>query len=245
MIVTNVETGWELVFQRSHGLLAGQIAEEFKNEHKPELWVETLEAILSHDDYKEPFDGRNYVTELGAPMDFSLVDLDAEQRVKETKRRIRESKRKHRWIGLLVSRHAEELYGKEEEVSDEMRQLLEDHKSWRRSTLRQVKRRKADLEHAYQLLRWCDRCSLILVRGLIPAMQRKLEITHGLEGTRYDLWQRDDDTIGIEPWPFAKKAFQVGVEVHLATQLAFQDDHDLIEHIEQSEIAYRTWDFQQ
>lgn len=243
MIVTNVQTGWELVFQRSHGLLAGQIAEQFRTEHKPELWVETLEGILSHDDYKEPFDAHNYVTKLGAPMDFSLVDFDAEQRLRETERRIRESTRKHRWIGLLVSRHAEELYGSNEEIGAAMRQLLADQKTWRRTTLRHIKRRKAELEHAYQLLRWCDRCSLILVRGLVPAMQRKIEITHGLNDTRYDLWQREDETIGVEPWPFENDSFQVGVEVHLATQLAFQDDHDLIEHIGESDIIYRTWDF--
>lgn len=243
MIVTNIQTGWELVFQRSHGLLAGQIAEEFRAEHKPQLWIETLEAILSHDDYKEPFDGRNYVTKLGAPMDFSLVDFDAEQRLDETKRRIRESTRKHRWIGLLVSRHAEELYGDSDEIGRPMRQLLEKEKSRRRTTLRHLKRRKADLEHAYELLRWCDRCSLILVRGQVPAMERKLEITHGLKRKRYDLWQRKDETICVEPWPFEKEAFQVGVEVHLATQLKFKDDEDLIKHIEQSDTAYRTWDF--
>lgn len=61
MIVTSVESGWEVVFQRSHGLLAGQLATSFRLEFRPQLWTQTLEAILSHDDNKQPFNARHYV----------------------------------------------------------------------------------------------------------------------------------------------------------------------------------------
>ena len=102
MIVTNVETGWEIVFQQSHGLLAAKLALELKHELRPMYWVETLGAILTHDDYKQPFIGQHYVTDVGAPRDFTLVEMSDADRLEETERRIREATRKHRWLGLLI-----------------------------------------------------------------------------------------------------------------------------------------------
>ncbi|MEQ8847874.1 DUF3891 family protein [Botrimarina sp.] len=243
MIVTSVEQGWEVVFQKSHGLLAGRIAAEFRDEFRPLLWVETLEAILSHDDYKEDFDGKHYVTELGAPKDFTLVSMGARDRLAEAQRRLRESYRKHRWVGLLISRHQEHLYGDNDDVSHGMRSLLDDERDRRRRVLRKMGLKKADLEHAYQLLRWCDRCSLILTRGDVPAMGRQIEVTHGLRGERYLMWRRDDDALAVEPWPFANQQFDVAVEVRQATRLSFDDDRDLIDHLEASEVENRVWRF--
>ncbi|MEM8865691.1 MAG: DUF3891 family protein, partial [Planctomycetota bacterium] len=159
MIVTSVESGWEVVFQRSHGLLAGQIAERFRDDLKPDLWVETLDTICSHDDNKEAFDAKHYITDLGAPKDFTLVSFSDRKRVEEARRRITDCHRTHRWCGLLMSRHVEHLYGGEEEVSDEMRELLDSEQDRRKSVLRSLKRKIADLESAYKVLQWCDRCS--------------------------------------------------------------------------------------
>ncbi|MEO0531857.1 MAG: DUF3891 family protein, partial [Planctomycetota bacterium] len=221
MIVTSVELGWEVVFQKSHGLLAGQLAARFQDSFRPHLWTETLEAILSHDDNKQPFENRHYVTDLGAPRDFTLVAMSSPDRVIEARRRITENHRKHRWCGLLMSRHVEHLYEGEEEVTDEMRELLDDERDRRRKVLRQMSLKKQQLEDAYQLLRWCDRCSLILARNRIPGMGRRIEVTHGLHKQLYELWQNDDDTITVEPWPFDREGFEVEVEVRLATRLAF------------------------
>lgn len=243
MIVTSVEKGWEIVFQRSHGLLAAQIADAFRPDLKPELWIETLEAIASHDDFKEPFNGHYYVTDLGAPKDFALVSMSAKERYSEAHRRIQEGTREHRWVGLLMSRHVEHLYGNTEETSAAMKELIENERERRKTVLRSLKRTLADLEDAYELLRWCDRCSLILVRGHIPAMGRHIEITHGLKDERYHLLQREDKTLAVDPWPFAADEVNVGVEVHLATQLAFKDDAELIEHLDAGEVDYRKWTF--
>ncbi len=243
MIVTSIETGWEVVFQRSHGLLAGQIAGRFRPEFQPDLWIETLEAILSHDDNKQPFTGRHYVTDLGAPRDFTLVEMSSPDRVAEARRRITENHRKHRWCGLLMSRHVEFLYSGEEGVTDEMRDLLADESDRRRKVLRQMGVKKQDFEDAYQLLRWCDRCSLILARNRIPGMGRRIEVTHGLHGELYELWRRDDESIAVEPWPFQDDEFVVEIELRQATRLAFEDDADLIDHLEQADIEKREWLF--
>ncbi|TWT85479.1 hypothetical protein Pla123a_02860 [Posidoniimonas polymericola] len=243
MIVSSVEEGWEIVFQRSHGLLAGQIASRFRDEFRPELWTETLQAILSHDDHKQPFDGRHYVTDLGAPKDFTLVSMASEDRVEETRRRILLSHRNHRWCGLLISRHAEQLYGGHEGITSEMQRLLEEERDRRRLVLRQLSKKKAQLELAYQLLRWCDRCSLILVRKQVPAMQRRIEVTHSLQGERHDLWRREDESLAVEPWPFEPDEFTVQSEYRVATRLQFEDDADLINHLDEAEVCAREWVF--
>ncbi|QDU89557.1 hypothetical protein Pla175_29490 [Pirellulimonas nuda] len=243
MIVTSVESGWEVVFQRSHGLLAGQLATNFRLDFRPHFWTQTLETILSHDDNKQPFDARHYVTDLGAPRDFTLVSMASPDRVAEAERRIIDNHRKHRWCGLLMSMHVQHLYGAAEGISAEMKALLKAEAARRRRVLRQLNRKAQQLEDAYQLLRWCDRCSLILARNRIPDMGRRIEVTHDLGRQRYDLWRREDDTVCVEPWPFAPDAFDVELELRRATTLAFKNDADLLQHLDGAEIEARTWTF--
>lgn len=169
--------------------------------------------------------------------------MSSHDRVEEAKRRITENDRKHRWCGLLMSRHVDFLYSGEEEVTKEMVELLEAEKDRRRRVMRQLGVKKQTLEDAYQLLRWCDRCSLILARNRIPGMGRRIEVTHGLNDQRYELWQRDNDSIGVEPWPFAADEFNVEVELRKATRLSFENDADLIEHLAEADIERRSWQF--
>jgi hypothetical protein len=50
MIVNYIEPGWQIITQRSHGLLAAQICAQWKNNNQPKRWVETLIATAEHDD---------------------------------------------------------------------------------------------------------------------------------------------------------------------------------------------------
>lgn len=243
MIVSNVESGWEVVFQPSHGLLAAKLAMELKGETRPRYWMETIAAILTHDDYKQPFDGHHYVTDVGAPKDFSLVSMSDSDRLAETERRITQADRKHRWLGLLISRHAEHLYGDQPDISDDMAKLLQSEQDRRKRVLRKLKLKLSDLEQAYAMLQWCDRCSLILVTNKTPAMQRRIEITHRLHNEPSYLWRREDDLLQIEPWPFASDRVTVGVEVHQLNQLSFRDDAELERRLNDAEIEYREWTF--
>jgi hypothetical protein len=109
MIVRNVESGWEIVFQSAHALLAGQLASHLRQSAKIRYWPETLAAILDHDDHKEAFGNNVYLTELGAPKDFTQFRFTARERCEEVRRRIDSGYRKHRWVGLLAARHAQEL----------------------------------------------------------------------------------------------------------------------------------------
>ncbi|MDB4999689.1 MAG: hypothetical protein JWR76_766, partial [Mucilaginibacter sp.] len=50
MIVNYTEQGWEIITQRAHGLLAAQVAMQWRKKDRPNRWVETVIAIADHDD---------------------------------------------------------------------------------------------------------------------------------------------------------------------------------------------------
>jgi hypothetical protein len=65
MIVRKTHRGLHVIFQASHGLLAGKIAEQLKIKYRPSLWLDTLVAIVEHDDQQLDFKENNYLSELG------------------------------------------------------------------------------------------------------------------------------------------------------------------------------------
>ncbi|EAQ80541.1 DUF3891 family protein [Blastopirellula marina] len=244
MIVKNVDAGWEIIFQPAHALLAGTIAAHFQEAYRGPFWFETLTAITIHDDQKIEFraGSSNSLTRAGAPQDFTMKSMSAEERFVEVRDRLRNAYQKHRWIGILESLHADFLYS-EEEVSKPLRQLLDEEKGHRRSLLRQLKIGQKEAQAVYQLMRWCDRCSLILCQGALPAMERKLEITT-LGKARFDIWQCKDKNVCIEPWPFDQTEFAVSIEVFKLSQPTFADDMQLSEALMQCKPIQRTWNFQ-
>lgn len=243
MIVRSVESGWEVIFQRSHGLLAGQLAEYLRAEFKPPLWIETLEATLSHDDLKEAFDARHYVTDLGAPKDFALVDFSSQKRADEAKRRVTEATRKHQWVGLLQSLHVEQLYAKADDLHPDLTAFVKSERERRKRVIDDHQWSEATVREGYGVLRWADRCSLLLCRDNLPAMGRQIEINDGLGRSTFA--RQDGESVTVQPWPFDRDAFEVGVEVRTLSQLEFGDDRELIHQLDAAKPAWRTWRFEQ
>lgn len=242
MVVRNVESGWEIVFQSAHALLAGQLATQLQQLPKIRYWSETLAAIVDHDDHKEAFGKNVYLTELGAPKDFTQFRFTARERFEEVQRRIDSGYRKHRWIGLLAARHAEELYHREP-VSKKLTELLAAEAKKQSGLLHQLKTTKEALESAYAVLQWCDRTSLILCQNALPAMERRIEITSLGNGKRYEMWKNEDQTISVDPWPFRSESFEVHVEVRTVCQLAFTSDQQLELMLQECAVEDRCWNF--
>lgn len=228
MIVRSTAEGWRIVFQSAHGLLAQSIATELNVADQLPFWQLTQTAIGIHDDGKQPClrGGRTYLTDAGAPRDFVLVPMESDDRRKDAESHIWEARKKHRWTGLLVSFHTDCLY-REESVSTEMAQFLDEEAMRRAIVLEDLNTTTDALQKAYDWMHWCDRLSLILAGGDVPAMQRRVEITTNSLGERYDLHQTKAGTLHVEPWPFRKPRFTVAIEVRTLTQLAFRDDEEL------------------
>lgn len=72
MIVNYTEGGWEIVTQRAHGLLAAEIAQQWKYSARTKRWTELLMAIAEHDDAQIELERDNLLTPQGGPVDFKM-----------------------------------------------------------------------------------------------------------------------------------------------------------------------------
>ena len=72
MIVNPTQTGWEVIYQQAHALLATKIAAHWRVDQRPERWIETLVALAQHDDESSDWTGNGHLTDSGAPLDFGL-----------------------------------------------------------------------------------------------------------------------------------------------------------------------------
>ena len=239
MIVKNTDFGWELIHQQAHGLLAVKIAMHWESAKRPERWVETLVALTEHDDGQEPWEGQNHLTAAGAPMDFRIE----EYAVGQARRMVEIALEKSRWNALMVSKHATFLYESLADQSADLNEFLEQQKQNQKSWLRQMKLSKKEVDYAYAFIQWCDALSLILCQGLIPEYGRRLEISPGPDGRIYYIFQRPDQTVAVDPWPFGSPEFSLQVEAHPLQQLRFKDDAELYDCIQKAPIEEKEWLF--
>jgi Protein of unknown function (DUF3891) len=240
MIVQSHPQGWEIIFQRSHGLLAAQIGFYWQKSQRPARWLETLVAIAEHDDAQEDFTGRNYITEAGAPKNFKMDAISLVQ-----PRNITDySYRKSRWVGLMDSMHVSFIYEPKRGMDKAMDKLLDEQHEKQKETIKALKITKKEAQTAYELVEWCDAFSLLLCQGLVQPEERKMDISRGPDGTMHQVWQRQtDDTLVVEPWCFEENEFEVTLESRVVTQLQFKDDFDLEKALKKAEIVEKTWKF--
>lgn len=238
MIVRSIDEGWRIIFHAAHGLLAEEIASYLEFAEQLPFWKLTKIAIGMHDDGKQPFlpGQRSYLTRAGAPKDFTLMSMKSDDRVEDAKRQIWEAKKKHRWIGCLVSFHTDFLY-RGEDVSGEMRRLLDEEIKWRDRTITELEVSPELLQRSYDWMRWCDRCSLILCGDDVPAMGRQVEIITDSTGKRFDMSSDADSYLRIKPWPFAVPTFRLTVETRTVEQLTFSDDADLATKLREADVS--------
>jgi hypothetical protein len=237
MIVNTHQTGWEIIHQRAHGLLAMKIASHWQKDQRPERWLETLIAVAEHDDGQEDWLGTNHLNPSGAPLDFSLKPFNMIQLQRITEL----SQHKGRWIAMLISMHMSFLYEEKRGQSKEIDQFLDlqlfHQKKWRKELKISVKEAK----HAYALMQWCDRLSLILCRNELPEAERTLEISKGPDGKPYQVKQLSNQSVLVQPWPFEEDKFELCVETAILSQLSFKNDRDLIHSILNAPITVKQW----
>ncbi len=238
MIVNPRATGWQLIHQQAHGLLAVQLAYHWHPDYRSERWVETLIAVTEHDDGQAAPDAPMHLNEAGAPRNYADMPFSMEQIV-----RISElSQRKGRWVALLISMHLSFLYeptrGERPELDDFLDEQKKQQQAWRRA----LGLRKADAARTYALMKWCDQFSLILCTEALPMGERALEIEKGPDGQRYEVVKRADGTLSVSPWPFATDRFCVWVEASHLEQLRFDDAQQLREALNRAPIETLRWE---
>jgi hypothetical protein len=239
MIVNPTTTGWEVIYQRAHALLAGELASHWRVDQRPERWFETLAAITQHDDGGREWIGDNHLTDAGAPLDFRLSTFALIQ----PRQVATDARYQGRWVAMLISMHMNFLYESHRGESDEVDAWLDEQLAWQKRWREELGISKKDAEAAYALVQFCDRLSLILCGRGLPVSERSLEIAKGVDGERHDIMQREDGTLVITPWPFEDKQFAVHAEATYLDRLQFDGDEDLRNALMEGRIETLTWRF--
>ncbi|MBD0265349.1 MAG: DUF3891 family protein [Tolypothrix sp. T3-bin4] len=241
MIANQHQKGWEVIYHRAHALLAAQLAGHWNAKDRPIRWLETIAAISHHDDLEREWEG-NHLTEAGGPLDFTLP-TNKKTNPETLRSHTQNARYRGRWVAMLISMHmsflTEGKRGESPELDSFLDEQLENQKQWRK----ELNITKDEAAEAYAFFEWCDRLSLILCNHELPAGERALEISSRLHNTRYDVMQRSDGNVTVQPWPFQEKEFTVRVEACYLDQMQFQTNEELTEALKIAPIKTLEWTF--
>ncbi|WP_066377443.1 MULTISPECIES: DUF3891 family protein [unclassified Anabaena] len=239
MIVNATQNGWEVIYHRAHALLAAQLAGQWRRKDSPPRMYETLAAISHHDDLEQEWKEDN-LTEAGAPRDFTM---NTETIVKKLADLVNNARYRGRWVALLISKHLSRLNEPKRGESPELNQFLDEQLQNQQRWREALGLQPAEVDAAYAFMQWCDRLSLILCQKKLPADQRFLEISKGHDGQRYDIMQRSDNLITVQPWPFEDDKFTVNIEACNLEQVKFESCTELNQALQQAPIKVLEWTF--
>lgn len=243
MIVNQHATGWEIIYHRTHALLAAQLAGHWKRSDAPIRLYETIAAISHHDDLEKEWDGKE-LTPIGTPLDFTLdTAVDESESLKKLQQMTETSLYRGRWVAFLISKHMsflnEAKRGNSAEMDQFLDQQLENQEKWRQ----ELKLTKKDVDDAYAFMQMFDRLSLILCKQQLPEDQCALEIAKGPDEQRYDVVKLADEKVTVKPWPFEDKQFTVNIDACYLTQVQFENDAEFTKALKTAKIEPVEWTF--
>src|SRR4051812_18935903 len=237
MIVNYKETGWQVITQRAHGIVAAQAAMHWKIQERPKRWLETLLAVAEHDDAEVELDGENLLTETGGPLNFSMKHFD----IKHCELLSMLTITKSRYIALLVSMHMDFLYRKEEKDDKEVHKFLQQQRSLQAGWMDQLGIDRKEAEKIYYLLEWCDAFSLLLCRQQVQPEKRAIEISTGPDGKVYELFEAKEGVLVVDPWPFEPDTFTVSYESRDINQLKFNNSEEFRKLFVNAAVTETVW----
>ena len=246
MIVNPTPTGWQIVYQQAHALLAAQLAWAWPPTLPPDRWVGLLAAVAQHDDEQAAWHGRgghHGLTPAGAPANFTQQAFSLEQ----ARGVLHAARFQGQWRSLLTSQHLSCLYEPLRGSAPATTAFLDELKKSRQRWGRALKTTPAEARQAYDLLHWCDRLSLILCRDELPEMGREVEIYHSPQrpaaGPHYVRQPGGPGTpVVVRPWPFVADALAVSVEASELHQLRFRDDAALAGALRTAPVRTLRWE---
>lgn len=240
MIVNYTESGWEVVTQRAHGLLAALIAQQWAHVIRTERWTETLLAIAEHDDAQVELETDNLLTPQGGPVNFKMKEFQQQF----CARTIDFALSKSRYIALLCSMHLDFVYGKDCANNPEADQFLKIQKKLQKQWRKELNLPLKEAEKHYRLLEWCDALSLLLCQQENQPEKRTIEISNGPLNKTYQLSQLAAGLLTVQPWPFESGRFELYYETRLIPQLSFKDANEFRAQFRKAAITEKRWVFQ-
>jgi hypothetical protein len=228
MIVNYTSSQWQIVTQRSHGMLAAQICAHWKKDNQPQRWVETLIATAEHDDIFNELDNEELINAQGGPIDFK--DTGFKQVLSQ--KLIDMAETKSAYSALLISRHIQFVHGSDPKASTFIKKLKKQEAGW----IKTAACSKAEISHGYELLEFCDAFSLLITQRLIQPEHRKIEISNGPDGKAYQMYASNTGLV-VSPWPFEIPYFLVSYECRKLTSLSFPSTAAFREAFKQAEVV--------
>jgi len=221
MIVNYKESGWQIISQRAHGLLAGQICFHWKNDLPSEKWLEVIIAVTEHDDIFNEFEeGEILLNESHGPINFKMRNFEQDK----CDKLINLALTKSRYIGLLISRHIQFLYESSEDTL--AKKYCKDLKKRDKIWLKESATSLEEITRVYAILEWCDALSLLICQQMIQPENRKIEISKGPDNLRYQLHAPSENILRVDPWPFTSENFVLQHESRYIPQLSFKNEKE-------------------
>lgn len=221
MIVNKSVVGLHIIFHEAHGMLAGKIANEIAAEYRPINWFETLIAISEHDDRQLNFDEKDYLSEIGVPLDFTEERSSVQDVMTRMQRILKSAGNKSLWVKLLISYHLEFIYSHLKADSKRIASFFTEEERSRQLILDEFKISDKKARTYYEVLRFCDRLSLILCKDEAPEAERLLEINTSINGETFFIKKTKNDELIITPWIFSATEFEVSVEERILRKTQF------------------------
>ncbi|MBE9464959.1 DUF3891 family protein [Dyadobacter subterraneus] len=238
MIVNYQENGWNIISQRAHGLLAGQICFNWKEKLHPELWMETIVATIEHDDAFNEFSwDESLLNKNGGPLNFKMRNFEE----KKCEELLQMALFKSRYIGLLISRHIQFLHENSEDLA--ARKYCQNLKKLDKKWIKVAACSEEEVKHAYAILQWCDALSLIICQQLIQPENRKIEISTGPGNQCYMLHAPTENMLTVEPWPFEPENFEIHYESKTIAQLEFKNEDEFRQLLLKTEPVLHRFQF--
>ena len=241
MIVNKSLAGIHIIFHEAHGLLAGKIANEIAEKYRPINWFETLIAVCEHDDRQLNFEEKNYLSEIGVPLDFTEEEFTVQDIMERMQRILKSSENKSLWITLLISYHLEFIYAPIEDKSKRITAFFKQQEQMRKVLLKEFKLSDEKARSYYEFLRFCDRLSLILCKDETPEAGRLLEINTSIAGKTFFIKKTDDDELIISPWIFNVDEFELSIEERILKATQFTSNIQFEEVLMKSLPTLKKW----
>ena len=226
MIVNKSIKGIHIILHEAHGLLAGKIANEIAVGYRPPHWFDTLIAVCEHDDRQLNFKEKDYLSEIGVPLDFTEDKSSVKEVLKRMKRILKSAGNKSQWVKLLISYHLEFIYSQLKIESKQMHNFFNEEENVRNEILKEFGLSDKKARSYYEFLRFCDRLSLILCNDETPDAQRLLEINTSINGQIYFIKKTENDELIITPWIFSTPKFEVSVEERILKETQFKSSKE-------------------
>jgi hypothetical protein len=237
MIVNYKSNGWEVITQQTHGLLAFQLARQWREQDRCKRWDEFLVAVADHDDAQVELQRDDLLTAEGGPLDFTMKAFELEHGL----RTMEMATAKSRYIALICSMHLDFIGGEKEDLNANVQQFFKTQKILRTGWRKQLMMTELEAKFDYALLEWCDALSLLICQRENQPEERSVQISNGPDNKEYKLVQTNPGVLTVSPWPFHAEYFEVRFERRTLQQLKFRSADQFKKVFQKAAVKEKCW----